>query len=46
MRGCVRMEVTSNDRRPDAHRFYERRGYTGQAGISSRCLRDLPSCRG
>ncbi|MCI2421319.1 GNAT family N-acetyltransferase [Saccharopolyspora sp. K220] len=44
--GCVRMEVTSNDRRPDAHRFYERRGYTGQAGISSRFLRDLPSCRG
>ncbi|MEU5849734.1 UDP-N-acetylglucosamine--N-acetylmuramyl-(pentapeptide) pyrophosphoryl-undecaprenol N-acetylglucosamine transferase [Saccharopolyspora shandongensis] len=35
-----------NDRRPDAHRFYERRGYTGQAGISSRFLRDLPSCRG
>src|SRR4051812_44478620 len=28
--GCVRMEVTSNDRRLDAHRFYQRRGYTGQ----------------
>ncbi|QUH01883.1 GNAT family N-acetyltransferase [Saccharopolyspora erythraea] len=45
-RGCVRMEVTSSDRRPDAHRFYERRGYTGQARISSRFLRDLPACRG
>ncbi|WP_420000222.1 GNAT family N-acetyltransferase [Streptomyces boninensis] len=44
--GCVRMEVTSNDRRPDAHRFYERRGYTGQAGASSRFLRDLPICHG
>lgn len=39
--GCVRMEITSSDRRPDAHRFYERRGYTGQAGMSSRFLRDL-----
>ena len=44
--GCVRMEVTSSDRRVDAHRFYERRGYTGQAGRSSRFLRDLPTRHG
>jgi GNAT superfamily N-acetyltransferase len=44
--GCVRMEVTSSDRRPEAHRFYERRGYTGQAGMSSRFLRDLPTRHG
>jgi GNAT superfamily N-acetyltransferase len=42
-RGCLRMEVTSGDRRPDAHRFYQRRGYIDQAGKSSRFLRDLPS---
>ena len=40
-RGCVRMEVTSADRRPDAHAFYLRRGYPDQAGRSSRFLRDL-----
>jgi GNAT superfamily N-acetyltransferase len=39
--GCVRMEVTSADRRHDAHEFYRRRGYTDQAGTSSRFLRDL-----
>ena len=41
-RGCVRMEVTSNDRRRDAHAFYEGHGYADQAGRSSRFLRDLP----
>ncbi|SDL66385.1 Ribosomal protein S18 acetylase RimI [Glycomyces sambucus] len=40
-RGCERMEVTSNDRRADAHAFYEARGYTVQNGRSSRFLRDL-----
>lgn len=39
--GCSRMEVTSHDGRTDAHRFYERYGYTIQTGISSRFLRDL-----
>lgn len=41
--GCSRLEVTSNDRRVTAHRFYERCGYTIQTGISSRFLRDLPA---
>ncbi|MBE1604391.1 GNAT family N-acetyltransferase [Actinopolymorpha pittospori] len=41
-RGCLRMEVTSADRRLDAHEFYRRRGYIDQAGRSSRFLRDLP----
>ncbi|GAA1662979.1 hypothetical protein GCM10009830_05390 [Glycomyces endophyticus] len=40
-RGCVRMEVTSADRREDAHAFYASRGYTVQTGVSSRFLRDL-----
>ncbi|HEY4459357.1 MAG TPA: GNAT family N-acetyltransferase [Pseudonocardiaceae bacterium] len=40
-RGCVRMEVTSADRRNDAHAFYQGRGYTIQNGLSSRFLRDL-----
>ena len=40
-RGCVRMEVTSADRRVDAHAFYRSRGYTDQTGRSSRFLRDL-----
>lgn len=44
--GCLRMEVTSGDRRPDAHRFYQRCGYTNQAGKSSRFLRDPPSSSG
>jgi len=39
--GCVRMEVTSGDRRQDAHTFYRRRGYLDQTGTSSRFLRDL-----
>jgi GNAT superfamily N-acetyltransferase len=41
-RGCVRMEVTSADRRHAAHRFYKGRGYADQAGISTRFLRELP----
>ncbi|GAB3756857.1 GNAT family N-acetyltransferase [Microlunatus parietis] len=41
-RGCVRMEVTSADRRRDAHAFYRRLGYVDQSGRSSRFLRDLP----
>jgi len=45
-RGCVRMEVTSSDRRVDAHAFYERLGYENQAGRSSRFLRDLPVLTG
>lgn len=40
-RGCVRMEVTSADRRQDAHEFYRRRGYLDQTGRSSRFLREL-----
>jgi GNAT superfamily N-acetyltransferase len=40
-RGCVRMEVTSANRRQDAHQFYRNRGYTDQTGRSSRFLRDL-----
>ena len=39
--GCVRMEVTSADRRTGAHRFYERHGYADETGSSSRFLRDL-----
>ena len=42
-RGCLRMEVTSNDRRTDAHAFYQARGYILQTGKSSRFLRDLPA---
>jgi GNAT superfamily N-acetyltransferase len=40
-RGCVRIEVTSADRREDAHGFYKRLGYIDQTGKSSRFLRDL-----
>ncbi|SDU71721.1 GNAT family N-acetyltransferase [Jiangella alkaliphila] len=40
--GCARMEVTSSDRRHEAHAFYRGRGYADQAGTSSRFLRDLP----
>src|SRR5262245_59314253 len=43
--GCVRMEVTSSDRRHDAHEFYRRRGYLDQTGGSSRFLRDLAEAR-
>ncbi|MGW6282567.1 GNAT family N-acetyltransferase [Kribbella sp. NPDC055071] len=42
-RGSVRMEVTSADRRDDAHAFYLGCGYINQAGTSSRFLRDLPT---
>jgi GNAT superfamily N-acetyltransferase len=41
--GCIRMEVTSADRRQDAHSFYKGRGYIDQAGTSTRFLRDLPA---
>lgn len=44
--GCVRMEVTSADRRQDAHAFYRRRGYLDQTGTSSRFLRDLNQLSG
>jgi GNAT superfamily N-acetyltransferase len=40
-RGCVRMEVTSADRRTVAHAFYLGRGYVDQGGRSTRFLRDL-----
>lgn len=39
--GCVRMEVTSADRRDDAHAFYRGHGYVDEAGNSSRFLRPL-----
>jgi GNAT superfamily N-acetyltransferase len=39
--GCTRMEITSAERRKDAHAFYQRRGYTIQTGLSSRFLRAL-----
>jgi hypothetical protein len=35
------MEVTSGDRRQDAHEFYRRCSYVDQTGRSSRFLRDL-----
>ncbi|GAB3431036.1 GNAT family N-acetyltransferase [Flindersiella endophytica] len=44
-RGCVRMEVTSADRRDDAHGFYRSSGYVSQTGRSSRFLRDLDGTR-
>jgi predicted N-acetyltransferase YhbS len=40
-RGCVRMEVTSANRRQDAHGFYQALGYVDQTERSSRFLRDL-----
>lgn len=40
-RGCVRMEVTSADRRHGAHEFYRHRGYLDQTGTSSRFLREF-----
>ena len=27
--GCYRVQLTSNEQRPDAHRFYERHGFVG-----------------
>jgi GNAT superfamily N-acetyltransferase len=42
-RGCVRMEVSSGDRRHAAHEFYRRCGYLNQAGKSSQFRRDLPA---
>ncbi|OLF17143.1 GNAT family N-acetyltransferase [Actinophytocola xanthii] len=43
--GCLRMEVTSADRRGTAHEFYRRRGYIDQTGAASRFLRDLEDTR-
>jgi len=40
-RGCVRMEVTSANRREDAQGFYRDRGYVDQTERSSRFLLDL-----
>ncbi|MFI5736340.1 GNAT family N-acetyltransferase [Kribbella sp. NPDC051587] len=33
--GCLRIELSSADRRTEAHVFYERRGYVNQSGRSS-----------
>jgi GNAT superfamily N-acetyltransferase len=33
--GCIRLELTSADRRDDAHAFFRRRGYVNQAGRST-----------
>ncbi|WP_144300646.1 GNAT family N-acetyltransferase [Stackebrandtia nassauensis] len=39
--GCVRMEVSSSNRREAAHKFYRHRGYINQTDRSSRFQRDL-----
>ena len=31
--GCHRIELTSGDHRPDAHRFYEELGYSSESRI-------------
>ncbi|WP_405059352.1 GNAT family N-acetyltransferase [Kribbella sp. NBC_01505] len=33
--GCLRVELSSSDRREDAHAFYQGRGYVNQSGRSS-----------
>nr|CTQ92145.1 PhnO protein [Kibdelosporangium sp. MJ126-NF4] len=38
-RGCVRMEVTSANRRADAHAFYQRMGYANWADRSARFIK-------
>ncbi|GGY03794.1 hypothetical protein GCM10007386_38240 [Pseudoduganella dura] len=37
--GCVKVEVTSSDRRLDAHRFYERHGFLRDG---QRLARNIP----
>jgi len=39
--GCVQMEVTSANRRADAHAFYAGLGYENWAGRAGRFLKDL-----
>ncbi|MFK4084739.1 GNAT family N-acetyltransferase [Kribbella sp. NPDC020789] len=39
--GCVRVELSSSDRREAAHAFYQRRGYAVQTGQSSWFRREL-----
>lgn len=41
-KGCVRMEVTSANRRSDAHAFYRRLGYENWADRSGRFIKSLP----
>jgi GNAT superfamily N-acetyltransferase len=44
--GCVRMEVTSANRREGAHAFYERIGYVNNADRSGRFLKQLSPSSG
>ncbi|MFB6721060.1 GNAT family N-acetyltransferase [Kribbella sp. NPDC056345] len=39
--GCVRIELSSADRRTEAHAFYEGRGYVNQTGRSSWFRREV-----
>jgi GNAT superfamily N-acetyltransferase len=44
--GCVRMEVTSANRRTGAHAFYERIGYVNYADRSGRFLKEFTPSSG